>query len=64
MDNDPEDDDIRAIATDYADFRRLKREKLSKTQFMWANTPSPSPSPEPERAPPAEQEPAKGDDER
>ena len=30
----------------YADFRRLKREKLAKTQFMWANTPSPSPSPE------------------
>ena len=28
---------------DYADFRRLKREKLSKTMFMWANTPSPSP---------------------
>ena len=23
---------------DYADFRRLKREKLSKTMFMWANT--------------------------
>ena len=34
---------MRAKAVDYADFRRLKREKLSKTMFMWANTPSPSP---------------------
>lgn len=38
----------------YADFRRLKREKLAKTQFMWANTPSPSPSPEREVPPAAE----------
>ena len=30
----------------------MKREKLAKTQFLWANTPSPSPSPERE-VPPA-----------
>jgi len=45
---------------DYADFRRLKREKLSKTMFMWANTPSPSPSPE--RDPPPREEPRKVED--
>ena len=59
--DDPEDEDIRAKALDFNDFRRLKREKLGQTQFMWANTPSPSP--EPEQAPSKkEEEPAKGGD--
>lgn len=49
---------MRAKAVDYADFRRLKREKLSKTMFMWANTPSPSPerdAPEPDAPLPPEE---------
>ena len=32
----------------------MKREKLSRTKFLWANTPSPSPEPEP--APSSEQQ--------
>ena len=58
--DDPGDEELRAKAVDYADFRRLKREKLSKTMFMWANTPSPSPSPE--RDPPPREEPRKVED--
>ena len=52
--DDPGDEELRAIAVNYADFRRLKREKLAKTHLVWANTPSPSPSPEREVPPAAE----------
>ena len=47
---DPADEALRGQAVDHNDFRRLKREQLAKTMYMWANTPSPSP--EPEKAPP------------